>query len=232
MASPLTNRQIQLQAQLRNRVVAATGRIWNALPGYDRENVDEWLSRVLPLVEAGQRQSAALTDAYLAAFLGRQALGIDPERVTGAGARNGTPPEAVYERPFVTVWTALGNGAVFTDAVNAGLARATGSAAMDVQMAMRATANAVQAESEGIFGFQRVADAGACTFCSEIDGAYVKFADAFPLHNNCGCGLEPLTAPHSRAATLPSGVAVHRHGELGSVITDAAHDFTGPSAVQ
>lgn len=231
MPSPLVEAHIEGERRLRVLVTQGVERIWRELPGYDRANVDQWLSQVLPLVSAGQRASVALTEGYLARVLGRLPLGLNPDELIGAAVRNGTPPGEVYQRPFVTVWTALGAGTGFADAVNAGLARATSSAAMDVQLAMRGTANAVQEADDGVFGFTRVADGGACTFCSEVDGAYVKSADAMPLHNNCGCGLEPLTAPHPRAAKLPSGVAVHQHGELGPVLTDPAHDFTSSSDI-
>lgn len=50
-----------------------------------------------------------------------------------------------------------------------------------------------------IVGFQRVADPGACEFCQEVDGAYLKADDVMPLHNNCGCSVEPITAEELRA---------------------------------
>jgi hypothetical protein len=204
------------------------GDIWGSLPGYDRENVDEWLSRVVPVVETGQRSSSALTDAFLARRMGRQPLGV---AAIGAQTRNGTPPEEVYHRPFVTLWSKLGASIPFEDAASAALSRATGSAAMDMQLAMRSTAGQVNEADPAMYGFQRVADGGACEFCSLVDGAYVKDGDAMPLHNNCGCGLEPLDAPHPLAAKLPSGVAVHEHGELGAVLTAPGEHFTSESQI-
>jgi hypothetical protein len=187
-------------------------------------------------VLSAQRQSVSLTEAFLARSLRRQPIGVDPDELIGAAVRNGTPPEEVYHRPFVTLWSSLAGGTAYLDAVNAGLARATSTAAMDVALSMRATANAVQEADDGIYGWQRVADGAACTFCQAVDGAYLKFADASPLHPHCGCSMEPLTEPHPRARYLPSGqevkrdgFAVHQHGELGSVIGSPDHDFTGPS---
>lgn len=205
--------------------------VWADLPGYDRRNVDEWLSRVLPIVATAQRTSVAFTEAFLAQALERRPLGVNPNELIGAGVRNGAEPAEVYRRPFVTLWSKLGEGLLFEEASAAALSRATSTAGMDVQLSMRATANAVQEADDGIFGFTRAADPGACQFCSEVDGAYVKSADAMPLHNNCGCGLEPLTSPHPRAAKLPSGVAVHQHGELGPLLGDPAHDFTSQSDI-
>lgn len=205
--------------------------MWTGLGSWDEQDVSRFLSVVVPVVLSGQRQSVALTEAYLARALGRQPLGVEPDVLVGAGVRAGTSPETVYRRPFVTVWSALGAGALFEDAIAAGLARATSTAAMDVQLSMRGTAQAVQEADEGIYGYQRVANPGACAFCSKIDGAYVKSADAMPLHPHCGCGLEPLTSPHSRAAQLPSGVAIHKHGELGAVLSSPDHDFTSQSDI-
>ena len=102
---------------------------------------------------------------------------------------------------------------------------------MDVQLSARATFDAVQAADSGIYGYQRVADGSACEFCQRLDGAYVKSASAMALHNGCGCSLEPLTAPHRLAAYLPSGVAVHEHGELGPMLGSPDHSFTGPSGL-
>lgn len=231
MPSPLVEAHIEAEKRLRVGTVAAIEAVWKSLPGYDRPDADAFVSRVVPIVLAAQRQSVAVTEAFLGAYLKRPPIGVNPENLIGAAVRNGTPPAEVYQRPFVTVWTALGSGTAYEDAVSAGLARAKEAAAMDPQLSMRATANAVQAADEGIYGYQRAADGGACAFCQEVDGAYVKSADAMALHNNCGCGLEPLTAPHPRASKLPSGVAVHEHGELGPMLIDPAHSFTGPSGL-
>lgn len=203
--------------------------VWRDLPGYDRENTDEWLAKVLPVIATAKRTSIAYTDAYLARALDRRPLGADPLNAI----RNGIDPAEVYQRPFVTVWTALGAGKTWEDAVAQGLNRATSTAAMDVQLAFRAAADEIGQADDRIYGFQRVADGGACGFCLEVNGAYVKNADASPLHNHCGCGLEPLTAPHRGARFLPDGsevvrdrFAIHEHGELGAVLTDPAHSFT------
>lgn len=230
MASQLLSAHIRTQARLRGLTVGTVERIWRNLPGYDRKDVPAWLAAVVPLVEAAQRQSIALTDAYIARELRRQPLGVDPDKLIRDG-RDGTPTADVYERPFVTLWTALGAGANYTDALSSGLNRALATAEMDVQMAMRAASTAVQAEGGAPYGFQRVADGDACEFCSAIDGAYVKFADAMALHNFCGCGLIPLSAPHRLAAKLPSGVAVRQHGELGPVLGSPDHDFTSQADI-
>lgn len=226
MSSPLTRAHITAEERLRRAISQAVERVWRALPGYDERNVDDFLRLAVPVVNAGQRQSVALTEAYLARALGRRPLGVDPEQLIGPAARNGAAPEDVYRRPFVTVWTALKAGSAFTAAVSAGLARATGTAEMDVQLAARATFAAVQREDAEIRGYRRVADGGACTFCLMVDGAFVKSADAMALHNRCGCSLEPILGERVTTSRAPAGVAIHQHGELGPVLGDPSHDFT------
>lgn len=237
MATLLTEAHIQAQARLRHFVATAVLLIWQGLQSYDERDIDPFLARAVPVVLGGQRQAVALTEAYLAQSLRRAPLGVSPDALIGAAVRNGTPPEEVYRRPFVNVWTALKNGSSWEDAVHSGQARATSSAQMDAALSSRATFQAVQESDDGIYGYRRVADSGACKFCRTVNGAYVKSGTAFALHSHCGCSLQPLTSPHSRAKFLPSGASVeehyaqHEHGELGLVLTDPTHHFEGPSVV-
>lgn len=261
MASPLAEAHIEGQRRLRVLVASAVTQIWRSLPGYDRPNLDEWLSRVVPLVLAGQRQSAALTEAYLARSLERQPLGINPAVLIGAAVRNGTAPETVYERPFVTLWTALKRGAQFEDALAQGLDRATSTAATDVQLSMTHTVASVSAADPMVSGFRRVTDGNACALCRIASTQRYHRGDLLPIHSHCGCGVLPIvgqptgqvidrdllrqlkadgevqkiTAQRQRArAREESGIdepAVHEHGELGPVLTNPAHDFTSISDI-
>lgn len=226
MPSRLTEAHIRGEKRIRDASVRAVSAAWRGLPRYDEANVDEFLSRALPAVRAGARSSALLTAAYINRALERQPAAFDPDEVL-ASLRNGVPLEEVYRRPFVAVWTDLAAGKLYADAVAAGLDKARMLAATDPQLAMRATAGALDTG----FGYRRVADGDACQFCLAVNGAYVKSGSAMPLHPHCGCSLEPLTAPHEGAARLPNGVAVHQHGELGAVLGDPSHNFTSQSEI-
>lgn len=195
--------------------------MWTGLPSYDEGNVPQFVSQAVPLVIAGQRQSARLTAAYIQ-IAARRPVSIDLAQIS---TRNGADPREVYRRPFVTVWTALKAGSEFDAAIAAGLARATSTAATDVQLAHRAAYGEIQRADPAIRGYRRAADGGACDFCRLIDGAFVKSADAMSLHSHCGCGLEPVIDERPSIDPLPEGVAVHEHGELGSVLGDPAHSF-------
>lgn len=238
MASYSALAHIRAERLLRDLVRRRVRQIWAGLPGYDEADVDQWISKIVPLVLSGQRQSVALTEAYLARAVGRQPLGVSTDKLIGAGARNGSPPQEVYRRPFVTVWTALTEGKQWQDAVNAGGARAEGMAAMDVQLSMRDTLRAVGQADDSIWGYQRVADDSACEFCLMVDGAQFKTDDPMPLHNFCGCGAEAivytrgvanrnaLDAFNASPTPVPPEVAIHEHGELGPVLADPSDHFT------
>ncbi len=219
--------EAQITAQERLRAIVARGVTvrWRTLGSYDEEDVDVFVKAVVPFVIAANRQSVLLTDAYLARALDRQPLGLDAALILGV-LRDAVMPDQLYRRPFVTVWTALSKGVPYGQAVDAGLARATDIATADVQLAHRATMQAVQdATYPRIRGWQRRADANACAYCRMIDGAFVKKASAMPLHPGCGCGLEPqlIQAPET---PVPEGVEVFEHGELGPTIGSAEHDHT------
>lgn len=217
---------IRGQQRIREATARAVRRHWAALPGYDRADLPRWLELVVPTVTAGQRQSVALTNAYIATKLQRRPLGLQVDELIGSAVRGGVPLDAVWARPFVTHWTALKAGTPFAQANAAGLARAESMARFDVQASARSTAQAVQVADDTVVGWRRVADADCCDYCAAIDGAFVKSADAMPLHNGCGCGLEPVTGRPRTPTPTPETVAVHEHGELGPVLGDPSHDFT------
>lgn len=236
MAS-LADAHLVAQERLRTTAAQVVAAIWTGLAAYNREDVDEWLSAVIPVVEAAQRQSVALTDAYLARAIDRRPLGIDPADLIGSAVRAGTPMETVYQRPFVQTWGALGRGVRYEDAVAQGLHRATNMAATDVQLAHLRAYNAIGAADERIVGYQRVPDASACTFCRTIAGRRYHKQALQPIHAHCGCGVAPITEATRgdffgkrendiAREPYPEGVAVHTHGEIGPVLAAPGEHFT------
>lgn len=237
---------ILVLAALRKSSAAALTQMWRGLPGYDRQNVDQWLSEAIPVVEGSRRQAIALTNAYIANAMERGPSELDVAALIDS-LRNGADPAEVYERPFVTVWTALKEQTEWERAIAEGLDRATSAAETDVQLSMRAAAEAIDLADPNIYGYERVANPTACMFCKEVDGAYVKGSAGFvyALHNHCGCGLRPRKEPHPGAVKLPDGteirpyafgplndnVAIADHGELGPVLVDPAQHFTAEPAL-
>lgn len=234
MASPLAEANITAKLRLQQIIASVVATAWRGLPHYNREQVDEFLTAVLPITAAANQQAVSLTEAFLAQSLNRQPLGLNPSEIV-AGIRNGTTPEQVYERSFVAVWSALKRGTPWEQAVKLGMDRATSAAATDVQLSFTHTLRAVGTLDDRIGSFERVPDAGACDFCRAAAQQRYHTGDLMPLHNHCGCGVEPISEPAGRAPTRFTGpggvdVAVHDHGELGPVLTDANDHFTGQAA--
>jgi hypothetical protein len=231
MPSPLAERHIELQARVRASLERSVGTLWTGLGSYDEADIERWLRQVVPVVTAGQAQAVALVDAYLARALERQPLGVDPQEIL-AVTRNGVAPDEVYRRPFVDVWGGLKDGKLWNEAVALGLERATSAAAIDAQLAMRTAAREIGQADSAIRGYRRVPDAGACEFCVLVAGQTYSTSDLMPVHNRCGCGVEPITdgPPITKAPTGAKGgtvsVAVRDHGELGPLLVNAADNFT------
>jgi hypothetical protein len=229
--APLVQAHLLTQARLRWIVRGAVVTFYRDMGVYNEDNVEYFVDAVTPIVFAGQRQAIELTEAFVTRRIKTAAVGLAVTGLTGAAVRAGVPLQEVYRRPFVTVWSALEKGVPWQDAVDAGEAQLAGTAEMDVQLSHRAAYSALQEEFPQIKGYQRAANANACDFCNLVHGAFVKSADAMPLHNRCGCGLDPIHFDNFDVSSTPEGVAVHNHGELGPLLTDPAHEFTGPSDI-
>jgi hypothetical protein len=235
---------------VRSRTDAAVARAWRALPDYREEDIKHFAAAVVPVVTGGQRLVAALTDAHLAHL--EEAVLRDPVRpvgipaaVTSISAIRGVDAREVYRRPGLTVWSALSRGARFPDAVAAGLSRARGLAATDIQLAKTHTARYVLASKPHVVGYRRVAEADACAVCAVAASETYSSDDLLPIHANCDCGVEPIYAdadpgeleqpdPEDTEERFGSkdadeeDVVVHEHGELGPVLAVRGQDFTGP----
>jgi hypothetical protein len=187
---------------VRNRVSTRVDRTWRDLGSWDEADVARFQSRVLPVVQAGQRRTVALTDAYLARATRTRPVGLVADDLIGAAVRNGTDPADVYRRPFVQLWSALSNGARFMDAMNAAGVRAAQSASTDVSLTMRASADAFDAQAADearIVGWERVLDPDACAYCATASTQRYRSANLDPLHANCQCGIAPVFAENDRA---------------------------------
>lgn len=233
---------------------------WLALNGHNEVDVDTWLARVVPVVEAGQSNMAALVDGHYADLLDQPPLGLLVRNPRGVDL------DEVYRRPFVETWSKLKSGADFDDALAAGRRRAEVLAGSDMQLAMRDAAD--QVKSNRIVGYRRVLDGNACMFCATASTQRYKRAGLLPLHPRCGCTVEPIIGdsdpgrvvnkellaelkgrgpkywtqrgyvdnagkpidPTSLTASK-ADVAVREHGELGPTLVSKHDTFTGPADV-
>lgn len=243
--NPLTLRYQQTLAQLRDRAALLVASQWDRLGHYDQEDIAPFVDAAVPIVTAAQSRAVTLTDGYLARLTGRTPLGIVTTDLVGAAVRNGTDPTTVYGRAFITVWSALKNGDTWQAAVEAGRARIDSAARMDVALSTRAAARMIGQEDDRIVGYQRVPDGNSCEFCDLVSGQRYTTDDLMPLHNNCGCTVEPIlvserhrfTGVEANDLSIPvsrDGItaAVREHGELGPVLVNGDDHFTGPDDLE
>ncbi|WP_157536540.1 hypothetical protein [Kitasatospora mediocidica] len=213
---------------------------------------------------ASQQTIATLTDLYIAQILSEMAgrrvqpLGIPAEKVTGAALRNGVTPEIEYERPFKEIWYQLSQDVEFSQAVGLGEQRALSMIATDLQLARTHSSRIALSESGpqlGVVGYRRiVSSARSCQLCQIAATQRYHIAELMPIHNNCTCGVSPITAEkdpgqridkaflHEEAqASDVSGkfspyygnhiLEVREHGELGPVLTVRGQSFRGPADI-
>ncbi len=89
-------------SRLTGKTLELVRQAWYALTEW--HSADEFLDRILPIINGAQVQTAALTDAYLAALISEATgqftapIGLAAEQVTDL--RRNTTMAAAYERPF------------------------------------------------------------------------------------------------------------------------------------
>jgi hypothetical protein len=226
----LVSAHLHAQARLRQIVFTAIATIWQGLGTYNEADVERFVDAAVPIVLAGQTQAVALTEAFVVRRLGLATIGLDVADLTGAASGVVCRLRRSTAARSSTSGRRSARDVPWEAAVHAGEARATASAEMDVQLSHRAAYGAVQQAEPRIRGYRRRANGGACSFCLLVNGAFVKSANAMPLHNRCGCGLDPVMQDVMVTST-PEGVAIHQHGELGPMLTSPDDHFTHESDI-
>lgn len=200
-----------LLERLRDRTVAATLVAWDALGSYNEDDVTRYLATVVPIVTAGQRQTATMTAGYVRRMI--QTAGatpadvtVDPDRAVGAAVRKGTEPGEVYRRSFVTVWAALKADVPWSVAVARGRLRAGQTAAADISFAARQAAQDAMAGQPDIVGYRRVLGPGInCGRCIAASTQRYRTGDLMPIHPpSCKCKVAPVVGDHD------PGLAINR----------------------
>lgn len=188
----------QSSKQIQTRVLDMILRLFLA-GQYRDSDAARFVAAVVPIVLAAERQVAQLTFGHLARALGLTATPSFPADVySGAALRNGTEPTAVYQRPFVTVRTALSGGKTFDEAVGEGADRLKDIARTDLQLARTHASRAVLEETEDttktVVGYRRVlVGAENCALCVIASTQRYHRNDLLPIHPGCDCDITPLT---------------------------------------
>jgi hypothetical protein len=194
MPSALTPLYQERMKQTREAAAASVRRTWKSLPSYNDTDVAPFFKKIEPVMLAYQHKAVAISAAYMSKLLKVPPIALDPSKLAGASASKDMTPQEVYRVPFTSTWRALSDGADYEDAVNQGENSAAGLSQMDVALAASAALYAVgERAGSFIIGWIRVADNGACKFCTDVDGSRTGPDQPAPLHECCGCSVEPIT---------------------------------------
>jgi len=246
----------RLVALVRKRVTDFAVSQFKGLGSWRDADIDRFVARVVPVVEAGQVKTAALTTGYLAAMARIQ--GFAPAKAVPLPQNlRGVPLTEVYRRPAVALYSALSDDPNdLTTAVERGMTLVEQLAAMDMQMANVRSAYDMVSNDDNIVGYQRVlGEDEACALCVLASTQRYHTEDLMPIHDRCMCDVAPIYGKSDPGQVINSdrydafqqrlsdqgveytggafksdrSITVNLHGEYGPVLGWADQAFTGPS---
>jgi hypothetical protein len=256
----LTDRYDALSESLRTRLISFVLAAFDGLGEYRDADAAEFIERVLPIVLATQQQMGQITDAYLTAMIADlTGAGAAPAGVVLDAALRGTPPDEVYHRPFVTLYSALAAGHDFADAVGQGRNRLLSITETDLQLARTHAAQQSMARGGARFFRRRMSGSKNCALCTIASTQRYRVENLMPIHPGCHCKPEPLPdsrdpgqvineqllreahdaiardiGQSDRGGRAPDNrevIITRQHGEIGPLLAVRRHDFTGPDDI-
>lgn len=246
---------------VRLHTLAAVQAAWRQLDLYYAVDTDRFAETVAPIIGGGQRATATLMQTYLSAYVGGNNVPtVDLNDVSGAAVRNGANPIGVYQRAGKEVAKYLATGHTLDDAIEAGLRRALGTAATDLQLSKTWTARSMFTRMPGVVGYRRVpTGAETCGLCIVASTQRYHKANLMPIHPGCDCMVLPIIGTRDPGQTLDEQtlasahdairerfgdidyggrapdyrkvLITHEHGEIGPVIGVRGQHFTGPDDI-
>lgn len=230
--SPLDVAYQAQRVRLSVAVTAAAAAVW-ARAYHDRAQA---VAQMVQIVAAGQRHVVALVDAYMAAKTlqatgAGSVKGLDPALYTIAALR-GVAADVVYGRPFGALGAALARGEEQPQAAASGLAAAEKLAATDLQLAQTHSAKDWMAAEATIVGYRRLLTGPGphCALCELASTRTYRKADLLPIHEHCGCTVEPLWGTHA-VASVGTVVRVEHDPELGPRLMATDWSPVGPRLI-
>lgn len=167
----------------RDRTSAVLVAAWDALPSYDEDDVDQFVTLTTPALVGAQAAAVALSAGFFALTLGVPPVGVDPSDIAVAADTRG---------PFRATWHALSMGRPFDEAVRVGRSTAQAVGFDFVQSSARRTGDHVAARSGVEVTWQRVPGAKACDWCRTVAGDHYRTAESADFgHERDDCDVVP-----------------------------------------
>jgi hypothetical protein len=175
-------------------VVAQMHQAWQVVdPQAIEASYSDWLPLVTPIAESGRVRSGLMAAAYLR---------VHRQLETGSDDFTPVTPDGLNIKAFTVsmlvcgLYSARGNlvkGVTLDRAMEIADARTAASAMRYSLDGGRGTIVESTKRDPRARGWQRVASAMACAFCSELDGEVMSEDGAsFQSHDGCACTGEPL----------------------------------------
>ena len=218
---------------------AAVAALWDGMSAVDQATIARFAAEAGELVASARGTVVSQTDGYFASYL--QAVGVPAEPMGLDPADYTRPVEdfEVYMRPHQRVYRLRDDGVDPAAARVQGRVYAAGLAATDVQLASRGAAHTWTSTHPSIQGYRRVPEVDACDFCALVATRVYQKRDLLEIHPHCRCSVAPMTRDHDPGAGMSpdevelsdGDVTTVEHGELGPVLWDPGHEFTGPGDI-
>lgn len=188
----LTRANDALRLQLRDKITKYALTLWGPRGALTDAEAAAFVERLVPVVQAGQLQVAAITQAYVEQMIGAP---LAAETIDPATLRGGVTPEDVYQRPTVTLRDKLAKGKTFDAALAAASNRLANLIATDMQLAMTHQSRASLKNAPKSWGYRRTLTGREnCAICMIASTQRYHRGDLNPIHPGCDCGVEPLPA--------------------------------------
>lgn len=187
---------------------------------YDHSAITAWTAQVVRVVEAGQRSTALITDAYLSQVsrevMGRAALPVGP--IDPSRLRAGVTHQGAYGRLADQYRFEVSKGGDTAGILDGVLARAGAMVGADLQLAFTHQVSRFS-EARGWDLWRRVirpetSKGGVCGLCVAASDRYYNRGDLMPMHSNCNCGVLPVSGDDDPGRSL-------NEDELGRLYDDA-----------
>jgi hypothetical protein len=212
----LTDAYMAATASVRARVLEYARQMWAGSESLRDADVARLVSRIVPIVQAGQIQVANLTNAYilrLAVLEGVVAEAASIDRAAILDYR-GVPADDVYRRPAVTTYTSLGDGTAFAVAKDQGLARLLSIASTDLQQARNRQATAAYGSTGFEYTERVLSGAENCALCVIASTQRYRKRVLMPIHPGCDCGQRGVKAETDPGQVIKRDLLELTHAQI------------------
>lgn len=156
---------------------------WDALPGYDEADIDEFVDRATPALVSGRSAAVALSAAFYAFLLRTDPVAVDAEAIDVSPDLRG---------PFRATWHALTMGHPYESAVRTGRSTAQAVGFDFVQSTARRTGGVIAEGTGREVRWRRSPGARSCSWCQEMATHTWPTAEAADFgHERDGCVVVP-----------------------------------------